>query len=61
MLCDMGGGKSTISKHFFLEGIKKLPIAQNVLKFKRDNRISDETWQEMALYTGIGEDENCFL
>ena len=61
MLCDIGEGKGTISRHFFLEGIKNLLIAQNVLKFKRDNRISDEAWQEMALFAGIGEDENCFL
>jgi len=61
ILCEMGGGKNTISKHFFLEGVKNILIAQSVLKFKQENQISDETWQEMVLYAGIGEDENCFL
>ena len=60
MLCEMGGGKGTISRHFFLEGIKKLLIAQNVLKFKRDNSISSKQWEDMALFAGIGEDELCF-
>jgi hypothetical protein len=61
MLCEMGEGKGTVSRHFFLEGIKKLLIAQNVLRFKRDNDISNETWHEMALFAGVGEDECCFL
>ena len=60
MLCEMGGGKDTISRHFFLEGIKKLLIVNNVLKFKQNNSISTKQWGEMALFAGIGEDELCF-
>jgi len=60
MLCEMGGGKDTVSRYFFLEGIKKLLIVHNVLKFKQDNSISSKQWGEMALFAGIGEDELCF-
>ena len=60
MLCEMGGGKNIVSRHFFLEGIKKLLIVHNVLKFKRDNSISSKQWGEMALFAGIGRDELCF-
>ena len=60
MLCEMGGGKGTASRHFFLKGIEKLLIVHNVLKFKRDNSISSKQWEEMALFAGIGEDELCF-
>ncbi len=55
IICQMGNGKGTVSRHFFLEGLKVLLITQNALRLKRELAISDETWQEMEAFAGIGE------
>ena len=41
-ICELGGGKGTVSRHFFLKGIEKLLIVQQVEQFKQDFNISKE-------------------
>jgi len=53
IICQMGSGKGTISRHFILEGLKVLLITANALRFKREMGISDETWREMESFAGI--------
>jgi len=54
MICDLGGGKGKITRFYFLKGLKKLLIAQNVENFKKNNNISEELFREMQGYAGIG-------
>lgn len=54
MICNVGGGKGKITRFYFLEGLKKLLIAQNVENFKKNNNISEELFKEMQEYAGIG-------
>lgn len=44
-ICELGGGKGTISRYFFLKGIEKLLIVQQVEQFKQDFNISKEQFQ----------------
>jgi hypothetical protein len=53
MICDLGGGKGKITRHFFFEGFKKLLIAENVNNFRVQHNISDEIYSEMQAYAGI--------
>jgi len=55
IICQMGNGKGTVSRHFLLEGLKVMLITQNTLRLKKELEISDETWQEMEAFAGIGE------
>ncbi len=55
IICQLGKGKGKVSRFYFLEGLKKLLIAQSVLQFKENNGISDELWAEMNAFAGIGE------
>jgi len=57
IICQMGSGKGTISRHFFLEGLKVMLITQNTLRLKKELEISDETWSEMEAFAGIGEED----
>ena len=41
-ICELGGGKGTISRHFFLKGIEKLLSVQQVEQFKQDCNISNQ-------------------
>jgi hypothetical protein len=58
IICQMGSGKGTVSRHFFLEGLKVMLITQNTLRLRRELEISDETWQEMEAFAGIGKGES---
>jgi len=55
IICELGNGKGTISRYYFLKGLEKLAIAQSVLKFKEDNEISDEEWGEMMAFVEMSE------
>ncbi|SEH06622.1 transposase [Candidatus Venteria ishoeyi] len=55
MICDLGGGKGKVTRHFFLQGLKKLLIAESVNKFREQHHISDELYSEMQAYAGISE------
>jgi Transposase DDE domain len=41
-ICELGGGKGTVSRYFFLKGLEKLLIAQQVELFKQEFNISKE-------------------
>ncbi len=53
MICDLAKSKGKITRHFFLEGLKKMLIAQEVEKFKVDNNISPKFYKEMLEYAGV--------
>jgi len=55
IICQLGNGKGTVSRFYFLKGLEKLLIAQSVFQFKEDKGISDETWREMEAFAGIRE------
>ena len=54
IICQMGNGKDKVTRYFFLEGLKVLLIAQKAFRLKKELEISDETWQEMQSFAGIG-------
>ncbi len=41
-ICELGGGKGTVSRYFFLKGLEKLLISQQVELFKQEFNISKE-------------------
>lgn len=45
-ICELGGGKGTVSRHFFLRGIEKLLIVHQVEQFKQDFNISNQQVQD---------------
>ncbi len=53
MICDLGGGKGKITRHFFFEGLEKLLIAESVNSFRVQHNISDKLYSEMQGYAGI--------
>jgi len=53
MICNIGGSKGKVTRHFFLEGLRKLLIVQTVNLFREENHISDELYAEMQSYAGI--------
>lgn len=53
MICDLGGGKGKITHHFFLQGLKKLLLAESVNKFREQHNISDQLFAQMQAYAGI--------
>ena len=48
LICQLGGGKGKITRHFFLEGIKTLLIFQTVNLFLQSNRVDETQFQNMA-------------
>jgi len=54
IICQLGGGKGTVSRFYFLEGLKNLLIAESVFRFKEDKGISDNEWSEITAFVGIG-------
>jgi hypothetical protein len=54
IICQLGDGKGTISRFFFLKGLEKLLIAESVFCFKEDRGISDDAWREINGFAGIG-------
>lgn len=53
MICDLGGGKGKVTRHFFFEGLKKLLITESVNIFRVQHNISDQLYSEMQAYAGI--------
>lgn len=53
--CDLGGGKGKVTRHYFLQGLKKLLIAQRVNQFREQHNSSDGLYAEMQAYAGILE------
>ena len=54
IICQLGDGKGTVSRFYFLEGLKKLLIAQSVFQFKEDKGICDDEWREITDFAGVG-------
>jgi len=54
IICQLGDGKGTVSRFYFLQGLKKLLIAQSVFQFKEDKGICDEEWREITDFAGAG-------
>jgi len=47
-LCQLGGGKGQITRHYFLEGLKNLLIHQQVERFRERARLRDEEWSNIV-------------
>ncbi len=54
MICDLGGGKGKITRHYFFEGLKKLLIADSVNQFRERHDVSDELYAEMRVCWHLG-------
>jgi hypothetical protein len=54
IICQLGDGKGTISRFYFLKGLEKLLIAHSVFQFKEDRGISDDEWSEITDFAGVG-------
>jgi hypothetical protein len=46
-VCALGGGKGTLSRHFFLEGLKNLLIHQQVERFREKSRLKPTDWTDV--------------
>jgi len=55
IICQLGDGKSKVSRFYFLKGLEKLLIAQSVFQFKEDRGISDDEWREITDFARVGE------
>jgi hypothetical protein len=55
IICQLGDGKGTISRFYFLKGLEKLLIAESVFRFKEDRGISDDEWREITDFAGVEE------
>jgi hypothetical protein len=55
IICQLGDGKGTVSRFYFLKGLEKLLIAQSVFQFKEDRGISDDEWTEIIDFAGVRE------
>lgn len=45
-ICELGGGKGIVSRYYFLRGIEKLLVVQQVEQFKQDFKISEKQMQD---------------
>jgi hypothetical protein len=55
IICQLGDGKDTVSRFYFLKGLEKLLIAHSVFQFKEDRGISDDEWREITDFAGVGD------
>ena len=55
IICQLGDGKGTVSRFYFLKGLEKLLIAESVFRFKEDRGISDDEWREITDFAGVEE------
>lgn len=46
-LCQLGGGKDKITRHYFLEGLKNLLIHQQVELFREKARLNTALWSDI--------------
>ena len=46
-ICQLGGGKGKITRHYFLEGLKNLLIHQQVEQFREKARLRAEDWNDI--------------
>ncbi len=50
LIAQLGGGKGKVTRHYFLEGLKKMLILADVARFREKNEVDDNTWQEMLAF-----------
>jgi len=55
IICQLGDGKGTVSRFYFLKGLEKLLIAESVFRFKEDRGISDDEWREVTDFARVEE------
>lgn len=55
IICQLGDGKGTFSRFYFLKGLEKLLIAESVFRFKEDRGISDDEWREVTDFARVEE------
>ena len=55
IICQLGDGKGTVSRFYFLKGLEKLLIAESVFHFKEDRGILDDEWREITDFAGVEE------
>ena len=55
IICQLGDGKGTVSRFYFLKGLEKLLIVESVFRFKEDKGISDDEWREITDFAGVEE------
>ena len=55
IICQLGDGKGTVSRFYFLKGLEKLLIAESVFRFKEDRGISDDEWREITDFARVEE------
>lgn len=46
-ICQLGGGKGKITRHYFLEGLKNLLIHQQVEHFREEARLKSDDWSDI--------------
>ncbi len=46
-LCQLGGGKGKITRHYFMEGLKNLLIHQQVKRFREKTHLRSEEWSDI--------------
>lgn len=46
-ICQLGGGKGKITRHYFLEGLKNLLIHQQVERFREKARLRADDWSDI--------------
>lgn len=50
LIAQLGGGKGKVTRHYFLQGLKKMLILADVARFRENNEVDDNTWQEMLAF-----------
>ena len=50
-LCQLGGGKDKITRHYFLEGLKNLLIHQQVELFREKAQLNNEQWSDLLEFS----------
>lgn len=57
LLAEVGGGKGKVTRHYILEGIKKLTAKYWVDKIFKENKVSQEMQKNMMALAGIEMDD----
>ena len=50
LLAQLGGGKGKVTRHYFLEGLKRLLVHKSVERFIEEQEIEDETFAAMLAF-----------
>jgi hypothetical protein len=50
LVAQLGGGKGKVTRHYFVQGLKKLLVHASVNRFVAEQRIGDETFEEMLAF-----------